>query len=64
MYILALTACLAGSPCASEDIAVFTSSGSQEEFCEVAKAAYEKEYLPNLKPGDRASFTCRAPGKR
>ena len=64
MIILVLTACLAGHECASEDIAWFRSSGDQREFCEVAKAAYEAKYLPNLKPGDRADFRCKALGEK
>lgn len=63
MIILVITACLAGQPCASEDIAWFRSSGDQMEFCQVAKAAYEAKYLPNLKPGDRADFACNELGK-
>jgi hypothetical protein len=64
MIILVLTACLVGHECASEDIAWFRSSGDQREFCEVAKAAYEAKYLPNLKPGDRADFRCKKLGEQ
>lgn len=64
MIILVLTACLAGHPCSSEDIAWFRSSADNREFCEVAKAAYEQKYLPNLKEGDRADFACKALGEK
>ena len=60
MIFLVLTACMAGQECGAEDIAMFTSSGDQREFCEVAKKAYEEKYLPQLKPDDRASFRCKA----
>jgi hypothetical protein len=64
MIFLVLTACMAGQECGAEDIAMFTSSGDQREFCEVAKKAFEAEYLPRLKPDDRASFRCKGLGEK